>query len=286
MRRALLVSALLLSGLAVALVYGVGPDQSTGMVEPRRHESETRPPSAAAQSDVPAAVVAGDRESSPGKAGLPLDVAGAESVRNEVRNEATQEVRRVYPLLFRHLGLTQEESNALATYLIEERIAHTSTFYTRAKPLDEKERAKRITAIIGSPKAQEFLALQRDIRSYAEVAWIGSLLQKNTVPLGDEQRDELFKIVAATKFQAAAATPRTEAKRRSIESLERAIAAQDEYQRHIMEQVPAVLSSKQVQYLFEQYEHLSEKRARALEIQKKRRAENPNDDAPLSYPAK
>jgi hypothetical protein len=41
-----------------------------------------------------------------------------------------------------------------------------------------------------------------------------------------------------------------------------------------------VLSSQQVEYLFEQYQYRTDERARVVDLHKKRRAEQLNDDTP------
>ncbi len=68
-------------------------------------------------------------------------------------------------------------------------------------------------------------------------------------------------------------------------ALEYQLAQIDEYERLVMEHAQSVLSPKQVEYMFERYQHNSYRRADALEAQRKARADNPDEKLPLWYPA-
>lgn len=288
MRRAQLLSVLTAAGV-VALAYGIGSHRSANVIETMHQE----PKSARTAAAFPTETKSSSREENaprvqqvtPTRDGSPSRLSDSETTRKLVIGEATREVQRTYALLLKHLDLTADKSDALVSWLIEDRIAHTTTLHASGQPRDEAERSKRIAAIIGHDKLQTFLTLERNISSYAEVEWIGSLLRQNGAPLTDKQRDVLLNVLVTTSSQYPA-PPSPERKRRSIESLEHKIAAQDEHQRHVLEQVPAILASKQVQYLFEQYQYLSEKRATALEMQKKLPAEHQNEKTLVWYPAR
>jgi hypothetical protein len=168
--------------------------------------------------------------------------------------------------------------------LVQNQIESSTTPYSRGKTVDLQARANSIAAIIGNHKLERFLALERNLGAYSEVHSIGSLLQQNDVPLADTQRDALLKILVETQDQDMVEPP-PEARRRSIDDLVKHVAQRDEYERHVLELAPSVLSRKQVQYLSEQYQYLSYARANAVEVQRKARADQPNADFPLWYPA-
>ena len=212
-------------------------------------------------------------------------LADEETSRKMVRERATRDVRKSYPLLLEDLDLTPSEKEALLSFLIEDRIARTTTDYVRGKPRNEHELSNRIAAIIGDPKLQQFLALERNLSEYGEVQNIRSMLQQNGVPLTDTQRDELLKILIGTRNQLKTMPP-ADVKRDSIEYLEYRLTQEDDYDRFVLELAPSVLSSKQVLYLFKQNQYLSEKRAYALEVQRKARADPTSENIPLSYPAR
>lgn len=217
------------------------------------------------------------------------DLADESATRNLVRDQTTRDVREAYSLLLEHLDLAPREKDVLLELLIEDRIAGTMIYsrgkaINEGKAMNEHERSNRIAAIIGYPKLQQFLALERNLFEYAEVQRIGSLLQQNGVPLTDTQRDGLFKILVETRGQYKTMPP-SDAKRGSIESLEHRLSQQDEYGRHVLELAPSVLSPKQAQYLSEQYQYLSYQRADALEAQRKARADHTIEDGPVWYPA-
>jgi hypothetical protein len=199
------------------------------------------------------------------------------------RERAARDVQ-VYSLLLEHLSLTPREKDALLALLIEIQVASvigyendgTAVRYSRDRPPTAHERSARIASIIGDPKLQQFLALERNLAAYAEVEKVRSLLQTNGVPLTDAQRDGLFKVV--TEVRERYEMPPSDAKSVSIESLEHTITQIEEYDRHVMESAPSVLSPKQVVYLSEQYQYESYERARALESQKKQQADQPIEE--------
>lgn len=201
-----------------------------------------------------------------------------------IREEATRSVSEAYSLLFDHLELDSREKDDLFSLLVEDYIASTWTEYKRGETIDKEDQSKRIAAIIGEDKLQEFRALEQNIGSYWEVQKISSLFERNGVPITGTQRDKLLTILIETKSQNKPKPP-LDAERRSIEYLEYRLSQMDEYQRHVLELAPSVLSPEQVVLLFEQYQYMSYQRADALELQKQRRADHPTEDHPLAYPA-
>ncbi len=295
MRRATFVLGLASSAATLALValvvYGIGSDRPSSTVEPRRGEAKQAPQTSSIETElnestgvVPLRSTDSYQKPAVTEALSDAGLVDEDTSRKMVREHTAREVREVYSLLLEHLNLTSEEKEALLSLLIEDRIAGTTTRFSRGKAMNEHERANRIAAIIGSPKLQQFLALERNIRAYAEVQKIGALLQQNSVPLADKQRDGLFEILVVTRDRYPTTLP-SDAKLGSIESLEQTINARDEYERHVLELAPSVLSREQARYLFEQYQHLSHERAHALEAQRKQRADHTTEDRPLWYPA-
>jgi hypothetical protein len=159
------------------------------MIEAARGEPAAAQPtsSTAATPDAPTAPALSDAPSTLKKTERPSKIDDAEGTRKSVRDDATREILRVYPLLLDHLGLPQEKKDALISLLIDDRVARTTTLHSRGKALNADERSKQIAAVIGSSKLQQFLALEKNIRSYADVARIGSLLEKRRAEHPDEK---------------------------------------------------------------------------------------------------
>lgn len=302
MRRATVIPGVALPAAAmalVALVYGVGSDQPSGTVEPwpkKAREEARRAPSASSTKSEPNESTVAVPPRSTGSAPQPAvrkdlsapNPADINAAREQLSEEANHAIRAVYPLLIRDLGLTPEEKEGLLSLLIELRIAGTWTWDSRGRTIHEgeeigeQERANRIAAIIGEQKLQQFLARERNLFFYGEVYRIGSLLHRHGVPLADSQRDGMLKILLEVKERYWAKPP-GDIERSSIEYLEYVLAQRGEFQRHVMELAPSVLSAGQVRYLFQQYQDLSYERAAALERQKEAAAKG--DDGPWSYPA-
>ena len=146
--------------------------------------------------------------------------------------------------------------------------------------ISAQERSDRIADLIGDPKLQEFLALESNLVAYSESQRIALLLQRNSVPLTQTQREGLFDILVGVRdwYQA------PPAKIESIEQLEQFLIQLDEYERHVVELAPSVLSANQVVHLFERYQRGSRLRADALALQRKFRAEHPGEEVALFYP--
>jgi hypothetical protein len=214
------------------------------------------------------------------------DLLDEKTLSELLRQEATNEVRSSYALLLKQLGLGAAKEKALIAFLIEDRISNSSTDFVEAHPLDKATRAARITALIGSDEQAKFMTLEQDIKSYAAVENIKGLLQINGHPLNDSQVDgllEIFKSTHAAEDDSAEQLLRSKPK--NIEDLESVLAQRNEYERKILDRAGAVISSKQMQYVFEWYQYLSDKRASALEEQKKRLAKNPKGRFFATYPA-
>ena len=206
-----------------------------------------------------------------------------ETARRKGREDAERSVNAMYGLILEKLGLTPSERDAMLSLLTEDMIAATRTSYQRGKKTDKEEQANRIEAIIGYAKLQEFLAMERNLGAFWEVHMAGAELQRNGTPFTAAQQDGFLKILTDVKDRQ---TIIMDAERGSMEHLEQRLAHMDEYDRLVMELVPSVLTSTQVEYLFEQYQRMSYERAAALESQIEARANDPSYKLGLSYPAR
>ncbi len=296
MRRATFVLGLTSSAVAlalVALVYSIGSHRSpSSTVEPRRGEAKQAQQTSSIDAEVhdSTAVVepprASDGYQKPTVTEALSDTGFVdEDTRKMVREGATHNVQKLYSLLFEHLDLTPSEKDALRSLLIEDRIASTSTEYSRGKHIDEQDQSNRIAAIIGDPKLQQFRALERNLGSYGEVQYVEAVLQRNAIPITEVQRDRMLGILIDVQNQELT-LPGADAERGSIEYLEYRLAEMDERDRLVLEQAASVLSAEQVRYMFERNQRLSYQRADALEAQQKARADESTEDLPLWYPGR
>ncbi len=209
-----------------------------------------------------------------------------EDTARRVRESAVQEIRETYSLLFEDLGLTPQEKDELFSFLVEAQMASMWVYQRggtvqRGRAMHEDERSSRIAAIIGDPKLQQFLALERNRATYSEVYRIGSLLERKSVPLTETQHDGLFDLLAAIRNGDYVPMPPSDVE--SDSKVEDTLFRINERERYIIELAPSVLSPQQVVYLHERYQHCSDERAYDLERQKKRRADHPSEDFPLGY---
>lgn len=293
MRRATVVLGLVLSAVAVAfVVYGIGSHESSSTVEPGRGEakgaaqraqqtSSAKKESNESRENVP--LPSADSYQKPGAIEAFLDAGFDEdTARKELRRQVAREVRSRYSLLLEDLDLNPEEKEALLSLLINMRTATTTTIYKQGKPINMDERTKKIAAVIGDAKLQTFLGLERNLSAYSEVHKIGSILQQHGVPLADSQRDRLITTLVEVR-ERYKTPPSSDVERNSMEYLEHVVTQRDEFERHVMELAPSVLSAKQVRFLFEQYQHLAYERDAAVERQKDRIAAG--EDVLLGYPA-
>ena len=291
------------SGLAVTLVAFLdisGPHPSPSTSEPGPDEAsrgQQASPTDTAQNDATvvlpllsgdnqnptATEAASDTDLTDGNTApesvLPGDITAPELKR--VREKVVRDADRIYSLLFAHLGLTAQEKDALLAFLVEVQLAGTDAGYRRdgtiyrhrAEKMDPDERANRIAVIIGDPKLEQFLTLERNLLSYSEAGSIAALLQTRGAPVNDTQRDGLFRVLVETRDQYLKTAPLSDLETKSLEHLEQLLAQINEYERHVVELAPSVLSQDQVVYLHERYQNMAYRRADALELQRKQRAD-------------
>ena len=307
MRRATLVlaSSLAAAAIAGALLYAprsflgrpgspafskavdVVPAEATPAQRTSPPETEPNAPAAeptdtavaqnAPNSDPPAV----DRASR--QSGPPPDEA---TMRERMRKITTQEVRDAYSLLLDDLGLTPQATEDLLAVLVELQLEAASSGSQRGRTIGAQERHDKIAAVIGDEKLDKLLLLELNRAAYWETQQIASLLHRKQVPLTETQRDEVFEILVEVRDRYPATEPPADLDRMSVEWIEHDFAQLDEFDRHVMELAPSVLTPAQVVHLFDEYQGMSRDRIAALEWQKKRRAERPEEQIGWFYPAR
>jgi hypothetical protein len=298
MRRATLVLTLASSAVAVgflAFVDGIGSRRSSSTVEASRGEPRSADQSPSLRTELDESTA--QPRSSGGKVTevIPdIDQVGdndtpakrvsedEERVRALVREQAAQDIRKIYALPLDDIDLSPVEKDALIAFLIEDQIVRTTTRYSPGKNVSERERSNGIAAVIGDSKLQEFLAAERNLFSYEEVRKIASVMDKNEVPLTESQRENLFQIIERVGNPNETAPP-SELERSSLEHVEWVLTQRSEFERLLMELAPSVLSPKQAVYLDEQYQYLSYQRANAIEGKKQSVADHPGEDDVLFW---
>lgn len=191
-------------------------------------------------------------------------IADEDETREGVKKFATYAVRNRYNLLLQDLNLSQRQREALFELLVEYEIASTLTPYRTGETIDKEQRANRIATIVGDSNLRQFQELESIVDAYAEVKKMESLLQTYGVPVTDEQHRELLEFVAETQNRYLE-LPIAIVDSSSVELLERQRTQISEYERHLMELAPSVLSAQQVVYLDEQYQHFAYLGANAWE---------------------
>lgn len=203
-----------------------------------------------------------------------------------LREETTNDVIVTYSQMFRHLGLTKTEQSDLTDFLVEAWMSETIMRNYRPEPMKEEDRQAGIAAIIGDAKLEQLLNLERSRAEYREAGRVREFLDTNGVPLTDVQQDQLMEILIHVRGREQAVA-NLSAQRGTVEAIESQMDTMDEYERLVLELAPSVLTSRQTELLFDRYQALSYRRAQMLEMQKKTRAnEDEEDDFPLGYPAR
>ena len=294
-RRTLVIGTIALIFLAMTLIvgrqpYSVSDQPGAESIDP----NQTSSPAGTAPEKEPDLTTTTDLVESAGQQpaapGVQPSEDDLEAELKWLREDTTKNVLITYSLMFRHLGLTESEQQALVEFLTEvwmSRItSRTSMTDDNPEPIGEEDRQVGIASIIGDAKLKQFLILERNRAEYRETWRVSELLQSNDVPLNDVQQDQLLEILVQVRGQEqAVANP--DAEPGTIEAIESQMATMDEYERLVLELAPSVLSVTQVELLYERYQAFSIKRADLLEKQKKSRAnDTADDDFPLVYPSR
>lgn len=315
MRRALLLaSTLAAAAIAGALLYRPasrfddrGSVPASSAVEVVRSQA-TQPPLAAAaeiEPNVSAPEPTGDAVAQGAQDARSADPPGyREAIRRrgpprdeatilaDLRKQALQDVRQTYSLLLDDLDLTPQQREDLVAVFVELQVESAWTgapeggFQKRGRTIPPQERQDRIAAAIGDERLDEFLVLEVNLAAYWETQQIGSLLRRKGLPLTQAQRDGVLEIVLEVRDRYPHTEPEADLDPRSLERLEHEVRQLDDFDRHVVELAPSVLSATQVAHLFDEYQWMSRQRIDAVEMQKKRRVERPDDDMGTFLPAR
>ena len=291
MRRATFVLA---SVLAAASLAGLLYDRDSVRHTPAAHPGQTEavPPSVAAEPngfDTESKEAAGAQNQQPSsninqpssnindeirrQRMSQLDEA---TQREQDRKSALNDVVIGYSLLLEDLDLPKQDALDLIALLADMQTEQGWTSYQRGRTIGQQERWDRISAVIGPEKLERFLALEKNGREYWETYQIALLLQRRGVPTTPAQRDGVFDIL--TEVRDRYPVTRSEGlDPNSLEYLEYGLTQLDEFDRHVMELAPSVLSPRQVVHLFNEYDYMRRERASSLEQQRKSRIDRPDD---------
>ena len=193
-------------------------------------------------------------------------------IRALIREQATNDVRLGYSLLLEDLPLSVEEKADLVALLIEMQVERAWSGEIRGRTIPDQERYERIAAVIGNQKLLEFLELEQNLPSYWETTQIARLMRAKQLPLTEEQRGSVFDVVVEVRARYPYRQPASDLDRNSDEWIDHDLAQADEFDRHIVELVPSVLSPTQVAHLSNAYDFMSRDRHSMIEMQRKRRA--------------
>jgi hypothetical protein len=204
------------------------------------------------------------------------------TLRADIRKQATRDIRDSYSLLLEDLDISPRAKEGLQALLIDMQVESTwsgaRTYEIRGREISQRERYERIAAVIGDENLPRFLALEENAFEYAETQRISGLLARRDAPLTHAQRDGLFRILVEVRSESPLQPPLD-----SIENLERIVRHLDDYQRHVTELAPSVLSGSQVAYVFEIFQNRSRLRADDLERQKQWIADHPGERPHLYF---
>ena len=193
-------------------------------------------------------------------------------IRARIREQATSDVREGYSLLLEDLPLSAEEKADLVALLIEMNVERTWSGEIRGRTIPDQERYERIAAVIGDQKLLEFLELEQNLPAYWETTQIARLMRAKQQPLTQEQRSSMFDVVVEVRTQYPYRQPPSDVDRNSDDWIDHTLAQADEFDRHIVELAPSVLSPTQVAHLSSAYDFMSRDRRSDVERQKKRKA--------------
>lgn len=278
----------------VALIATLRVDRTENVHrDVRPHDKETEDshlalsPGRAATSErmtSPLQSIDGDRSSS--GTDVPRNPASDEAARKAAEEKAREVVaRRIqanYSLLISEMNLSETETERLLAALVEYQLLTLSTEYAERQYLEERERQPRLLSVLGDARLRHFLELERNLSAYGEAYKINRMLEQNGAPLSTEQVSQLVEVLVQVKSQSEVRSDK-DGSGGLLNYLEDKISARSEFERHVLELAPSVLTPKQTIYLHEQYEFLSYQRANSLESQRWDRRDS-NDDKVLSMP--
>jgi hypothetical protein len=247
----------------------------------------TQDPSAAAPAAAPARA-SGPSPNEPvaERSAQRVDARDEATRRERDKKHALDDVRITYTLLLKDLGLPEQDEKDLIALLVDLQLESAWTSYQKGRTISAEERSERISAVIGPEKLEQFLALEENRPAYWETYQIALLLQRRGTPTTPAQRDGLFDILVDVQAQYPATRPPEELDPNSAEYIAHIHRQQDDFDRHVIELAPGVLSPTQVGYLFQAYDRMSRERIELLEWQKKMKAEHPEQNTGWMSPAR
>lgn len=299
MRRGTLVLASSLAAAAVAgaLVY-LRSQPPSSLVEATRSSTETAEQQPPSRADVSRGLSAGEPivAAAPDEQRPTLPVDEPTARRSTLADEATQrellkkstldDVRIAYTLLLKDLSLPEQDEKDLIALLVDMQTERAWTSYQKGRKISEQERSDRIAAVIGEQKLEQFLELEKNGQAYWETYQIALLLQRRGAPTNPAQRDEMFDLLVDVRAQYPTTPPPEQLDRNSAEYMAHILRQTDDFDRHVIERAPGVLSPTQVAYLFQAYDRMSRERIDDFEWQKKMRADRPDQDFGWMTPAR
>jgi hypothetical protein len=222
-------------------------------------------------------------ERTPGLKPSPPNEAKA---RETLLDVAQTETVNAYGQLVKDLKLSQEVEDSLLDVLTKIKAGEMSNRFQQGTPADPEDKARQVAKAIGGDKAREFFEREKQMPAYWELGQLSTLLSQNGAPLTEIQRAGLFDLLGSLMTEYTAGANGEEARGvEPLKQLEKQLKRKDEYERHLLEQAPSVLTQKQVGLMFDQFEYRSEQRANAINIQERRRAEHPDEKVPIWSPA-
>lgn len=285
--------------VAGALVYGLRSQPPSGPVAAPQSRTETAPPQPSSPAEVERNVSAGAPKEATSTPDEPspndiVDEGGARrrppldeaTQRERDRRYALDEVKIAYTLLFDDLDLPEQDEKELIALLVEMQMEAAWNSYQRGRTISEQERSDRISAVIGPEKLEQFLALEENRQAYWETYQIALLLQRRGVPTTPTQRDGVFDMLVDVRAQYPYTPPPEQLDRNSAEYMAQILRQTDDFDRHVIELAPAVLSPTQVAYLFQAYDRMSRERIDLFEWQKKMKADHPDQNTGWMSPAR
>jgi hypothetical protein len=201
-----------------------------------------------------------------------------------------REIREGYSLLLEDLDLTAQQAEDLIAALADLQLDSAwlsdrdSSFEKRGRTIGAQERHERLAAAIGERKLDEFLVLEVDLAAYGETQQIALLLGRKGTPLSETQRDAMFDILVEVRDRYPYTPPDFDPS--SLAYIEEHLAWMDDFDRHVMELAPSVLSATQVAHLSDEYQWMARQRIDSIEMQTKRRAERPGGGVGWAVPAR
>lgn len=200
---------------------------------------------------------------------------------HQVRSHIALQVRDDYDQLFRHLEIGPELREALAEFLIEDRMGDASNNQNGGSSLKEDGvRLSQLEEILGADLQSEFLELEKNISSYAQVNTINSKLVQQGLQLSNVEADKLFETLVNVS-----SNYETEIVEGTPLSAELVLTENADKMRLVIERAAAFLSPQQVQLMTAYNDDLTRRRVHYIEQQKMSVSKGENEQEIFFFPA-